>query len=142
MIVKREGTHRKNDPRKAARKHDGNTKDDETPRRDVPVVVEFTPRDDCSDVKEDGLHWLAINVPRQQAYRIQEHINDLLEAVFLAADAEPVVPGEGVANDEAAEDVVRADDADPADGEEGEGDTEREEGFTVDQTARVRTVAR
>lgn len=60
MIVERDSTHRKNDPRKAARKHDGDTEDDKTPGRNVPVVVEFTPRNDCSDVKENGLHWLAI----------------------------------------------------------------------------------
>ena len=55
--------------------------------------------------------------------------------MVLRLDPEPVVPCEAVADDEAAQNVVRANDADYAQREEGESDAEGEKRLVVDQPA-------
>ncbi len=51
--------------------------------------------------------------------------------MIFRLDAKPVIPGECVADDETAEDVVGSQDTDNPEGEERQGDTEGEEGFVV-----------
>jgi hypothetical protein len=50
-------------------------------------------------------------------YRGKKLVDDILEGVIFCLDAEPIVPCEAVADDEAAEDVIRAEYANDAETE-------------------------
>ena len=50
--------------------------------------------------------------------------------------SEPIVPGEAVANHEAAQDVVRAEYTNNTEREEGQGDAKGQEGLVIDETTR------
>jgi hypothetical protein len=98
----------------------------------------MVPRHDGADVQEDGLRCQTavgdeVSDGAGWTYRGEELIDDVLESVILRLHPEPIVPREAVADDETAENIVRAKDADHAEGEEGEGDSEREKRFVVDQ---------
>jgi hypothetical protein len=62
-------------------------------------------------------------------------VDHVLECVFLCLNAIGIVPGQRVARDEAAQNVVRADDADHAEGEECEGNAKGEERLVVNEAA-------
>jgi hypothetical protein len=65
-----------------------------------------------------------LQAPVRGTYRGKKLINDILKGVVFRLDPEPVIPSEAVADDEAAEDVVRAEYTDDAESEEGQGDAE------------------
>lgn len=60
-----------------------------------------------------------------------------LEGVVFGFQSVRVVPGEGVSDDEAAQQVVAAEHADDAEREEGQGDAVRKEGLVVDPEPRT-----
>jgi hypothetical protein len=98
----------------------------------------MVPRHDGADVQEDGLRCQTavgdeVSDGAGWTYRGEELIDDVLESVILRLHREPIVPREAVADDETTENIVRAKDADHAEGEEGEGHSEREKRFVVDQ---------
>jgi hypothetical protein len=63
----------------------------------------------------------------RRTHRIEQIINDVLKRMILRLDPEPVVPSKAIPHDEAAQDIVRADDPNNAKGEEGQSYPESEE---------------
>jgi hypothetical protein len=69
-------------------------------------------------------HSRELQTPVKGTYRGKKLINDILKGVIFRLDPEPIIPSEAVADDGAAEDVARAEYADDAESEEGQGDAE------------------
>jgi hypothetical protein len=65
--------------------------------------------------------------------RVQQLINYILKRVILRLNTKPVIPCEAVADDKAAQDVVRAEYTHYAQGEEGERHSKSQEGFVINQ---------
>ena len=59
--------------------------------------------------------------------RVEELIDNILERVILGLNTEPVIPGEAVTNNKAAQDVIRADYTDHSERKECQGNTESQE---------------
>lgn len=59
--------------------------------------------------------------------RVKKLIDNILERMILRLDPEPVIPGEAVSDNKAAQNVIRADDADHSQREECQGNTESQE---------------
>lgn len=66
-------------------------------------------------------------------YRVKQRVNALLERLLLRLKTEKVVPCHGISEDEAAEDVVRADHTHHAEGEEGDGNAVEDKRLVVDK---------
>ena len=105
-------------PRQAAEQQDQDAQRDEAVEGHDIVVEEARP----------GTHGA---VPHEDA-DVEKHVDSWLERVVERLEAEPVVPGENVAGDEAREHVVAADHATGSRNEERERDGEDEEAFAVD----------
>ena len=69
--------------------------------------------------------------------RIKELIDNVLKRVILRMDTEPIIPGKAVADHKAAQDVVRANDANHSESEERECYAKGQDGFVIDQTTGV-----
>lgn len=95
-----------------------NTQREETTRADQLRRPETLPGTHGAEPHEDG--------------HVEHHVHGGLDGVVERLEAEPVVPREGVAGDEASQHVVAADHAAGAEDEDGHADGEEQEALALD----------